>query len=269
MPEIAVGRPAPTYCKDVAPIIQKNCQECHRPGQVGPFPLETYEQARNGRRILPPSSMTGRCRPGKRRRTSVPSSATSARFPSRKSPRSSPGPKATRPKETRPTCPPRPSFRTSGSWARPTWFWTPAPTSKFPQTGEDIYRCFVVPTGLTEDKYVSAVEFRAGNRSVVHHILAYVDVSGKARERERPIRGRAIRASAARATRSTAAWAAGRRATGRAHLDEGIGRSLPGKSDVIIQVHYHPRGKAETDRSKIGIYFARKPVKQIAALERA
>ena len=119
-----------------------------------------------------------------------------------------------------------------------------------------------MPTGLTEDKYVSAVEFRAGNRSVVHHILAYVDVSGKARERDKadpgpgyscfggpgdPIHG------------GLGGWAPGNRPS---YLDEGIGRSLPGKSDVIIQVHYHPRGKAETDRSKIGIYFARKPVKQ-------
>ena len=132
-----------------------------------------------------------------------------------------------------------------------------------PASGDDIYRCFVVPTGLTEDKYVSAVEFRPGNRSVVHHILAYVDVSGKARDRDQadpgpgyscfggpgdPIHG------------GLGGWAPGNRPS---FLDEGVGRSLPGKSDVIIQVHYHPRGKAETDRSKIGIYFAKKPVKQI------
>lgn len=36
----------PTYYKDVAPILQGNCQECHRKGQVGPFALETFEQAR-------------------------------------------------------------------------------------------------------------------------------------------------------------------------------------------------------------------------------
>src|SRR5271154_97685 len=43
---MALGAETPTYCKDVAPILQKNCQECHRPGQVGPFSLETYDQAR-------------------------------------------------------------------------------------------------------------------------------------------------------------------------------------------------------------------------------
>ena len=35
-----------TYAKDVAPLIQKRCQECHRPGEIGPFSLLTYEDAK-------------------------------------------------------------------------------------------------------------------------------------------------------------------------------------------------------------------------------
>ena len=46
-------------------------------------------------------------------------------------------------------------------------------------------------------------------------------------------------------------------------LPEGVGRSLPSKADVVMQVHYHPSGKPEVDRTRIGIYFAKKPVKQI------
>ena len=53
-----------------------------------------------------------------------------------------------------------------------------------PAGGDDIYRCFVVPTHLDKDQFVAAVEYRPGNRSVVHHMLAYVDISGKARERD-------------------------------------------------------------------------------------
>jgi hypothetical protein len=45
-------------------------------------------------------------------------------------------------------------------------------------------------------------------------------------------------------------------------LPDGIGRFLPGKSDVIIQVHYHPSGKPETDRTSMALYFSRTPVKQ-------
>ena len=55
-------------------------------------------------------------------------------------------------------------------------------------------------------------------------------------------------------------WAPGNEPS---RLPEGVGRVLPRKADVIMQVHYHPSGKPETDRSRIGLYFARKPVKQI------
>ena len=120
-----------------------------------------------------------------------------------------------------------------------------------------------MPTHLEKDQYVSAVEYRPGNRRVVHHVLAYVDTSGKARERDasepgpgytcfggpgEPIHG------------GLGGWVPGNLPS---QLDEGIGRSLPRQSDIIIQVHYHPRGKTETDRTRIGLYFARKPVKQI------
>ena len=262
MPEVPPAA-RPTYCKDVAPIIQKNCQECHRPGQVGPFPLETYDQARKravrhrrGRRRSRDASLESIAA----RRAQVPgrSHAFGAgyrhhrRLGRGRRTRRKPGRLAAR----------RLSSPDEWELGTPDLVLDTGADFEVPATGEDIYRCFVVPTGLTEDKYVSAVEFRPGNRSVVHHILAYVDVSGKARERDKadpgpgyscfggpgdPIHG------------GLGGWAPGNRPT---YLDEGIGRSLPGKSDVIIQVHYHPRGKAETDRSKIGIYFAKKPVKQ-------
>ncbi len=45
-------------------------------------------------------------------------------------------------------------------------------------------------------------------------------------------------------------------------LPDGVGRSLPKKADVIVQVHYHPSGKPETDRTTIGLYFSKKPIQQ-------
>ncbi len=131
-----------------------------------------------------------------------------------------------------------------------------------PAAGDDIYRCFVIPTKLEKDQYVTAIEYRPGNRRVVHHLLAYVDISGKARERDaadpgpgyscfsgpgEPING------------DLGGWAPGIQPS---PLPEGIGRSLPRGSDIIVQVHYHPSGKPETDRTRIGIHFARKPIRQ-------
>src|SRR5262249_8918431 len=52
-------------------------------------------------------------------------------------------------------------------------------------TGTDLFRCFVLPTGLTEDKHVVAFEVRPGNPRVVHHTLNIIDTSGRGRELER------------------------------------------------------------------------------------
>jgi mono/diheme cytochrome c family protein/thiol-disulfide isomerase/thioredoxin len=262
LPEVAHSA-RPTYARDVAPIIQQNCQECHRPGQVGPFPLETYEQARKRAsdiaavvddRTMPPWKANPHVGPKFRdvRTLSEPEIDTIITWVENDAPLGNPA-----------EAPPAPKFSDEWELGTPDLVLDIGADYEVPSSGEDIYRCFVAPTGLTEDKYVSAVEFRAGNRSVVHHILAYVDVSGKARERDQsdpgpgyscfggpgdPIHG------------GLGGWAPGNRPS---FLDEGVGRSLPAKSDVIIQVHYHTRGKAETDRSKIGIYFAKKPVKQV------
>jgi hypothetical protein len=123
-----------------------------------------------------------------------------------------------------------------------------------------VLRC---STNLDKDVYVSAIEHRPGNRRVVHHMLSYVDTSGKARERDLADPGPGYSCFGGPGDPidgDLGGWAPGMRPS---QLPEGIGRSLPRKSDVIVQVHYHPDGKPETDRSTIGLYFARKPVKQL------
>ncbi len=131
-----------------------------------------------------------------------------------------------------------------------------------PASGDDIYRCFVVPTNVDKDQYVTAIEYRVGNRRVVHHILAYVDVSGEARKRDAadPGPGYSCFAGPGEPVHGDlGGWAPGIQPS---PLPDGIGRSLPRGSDLIIQMHYHPSGKPETDRTRVGIHFARKPIRQ-------
>jgi hypothetical protein len=132
-----------------------------------------------------------------------------------------------------------------------------------PASGADIYRCFVVPTNLPDDVYVSGIEYRPGNRKVVHHILAYVDTKGDARKKDEAEPGPGYSCFSGPGIEihgDLGGWAPGSEAT---ELDEGIGRSLPKGADVVVQIHYHPSGKEETDRSRIGLKFSRKPVRQI------
>ena len=131
-----------------------------------------------------------------------------------------------------------------------------------PATGPDIYRCFVIPTNLRRDVYFSAVEYRPGNRRVAHHMMAFIDTTGAGRERDAAEPGpgyTSYSGAGVEVEGDIGGWAAGNVPT---HLPDGIGRSLPARSDVILQVHYHPSGKPEVDRTRLGIYFCRKPVRQ-------
>jgi len=262
LPEVVAVLARPTYCKDVAPILQKNCQECHRPAQVGPFALASYEQARKRAtdiatvvddRSMPPWKASPHVGVAFKdaRTLSGHDVATLVAWA-----------EAGAPEGDRADLPQPAVFADDWQLGTPDLVIDTGTDYPVPANGEDIYRCFVVPTNLDKDMYVSAIEYRPGNRRVVHHILSYVDTSGKARERDQadpgpgyscfggpgePING------------DLGGWAPGNRPS---QLPAGVGRSLPKKSDVIIQVHYHPSGKAETDRSQIGLCFARKPVKQ-------
>ena len=114
-----------------------------------------------------------------------------------------------------------------------------------PAAGGDIYRCFVVPTSLPKDVHISGIEYQPGNRRVVHHVLAYVDTKGEARKKDAADPGPGYTCFSGPLVEihgGLGGWSPGRQPT---QLEDGIGRSLPRNADVIIQVHYHPDGKAE------------------------
>lgn len=262
LPESANPPADPTYCKDIAPILNAHCVECHRRGQVGPFALETYEQARKRAsdiatvvesRAMPP------WKPAPHFGTAFKDSrALSSRIIATLVAWADSG----APEGDRSQLPAPPTF--SSDWALGTPDLVIDTGNDFPVAagGDDVYRCFVAPTNLPDDVYISAIDYRPGNRKVVHHVLAYVDVSGKARERDNaePGPGYACFAGPGEPIHGDlGGWAPGMRPS---FLPDGVGRSLPKKSDVIIQVHYHPSGKAETDRTQVGLYFSRKPIRQ-------
>ena len=110
--------------------------------------------------------------------------------------------------------------------------------------------------------YVSGVEFRPGNARTVHHVMAFVENAGQARSRDAAEAGPGYTSYAGPGVDivgDLGGWAAG---NDPVHLPDGVGRSLPMRADVILQVHYHPSGKPEVDRTRIGLHFTRKPVKQ-------
>lgn len=253
---------SPTYARDVAPILQKRCMNCHRPNHVGPFALETYEQARKRAadiahvtegRIMPPWKPAPGIGPALKHDQSLTRAeiATIGAWAEAGAPPGDPA-----------EMPPPPQFSDGWKLGTPDLVLEPSEDFTIPAGGGDIYRCFVVPTNLPRDTYISAIDFQPGNRRVVHHISAFSDTSGAGRKRDKAETGPGYTSFSGPGITSfeeLCFWNAGHEPS---HLSDGIGISLPRQSDIILQIHYHPSGKAEVDRTRIGLYTSREPVKQ-------
>jgi len=253
-----------TYHRDVAPILQERCQGCHRPGQVAPFSLLTYADAKNwageikeftqSRQMPPWLAEPGHGEFQDVRRMSDAEIATLAQWAD-----------AGAPEGSRKDA--RPARVWSDEWmlGKPDLVLRPPAAYQVAATGDDVFQAFVLPTGLTEDKQVVAIDFRPGNARVVHHVVTFVDTTGKGRKLDEAdpepgyttgpggvqIPGAAIQG----------VWAPGNLPR---FLPAGVGRPLPKGSDLVVQVHYHKTGKVETDQTQVALYFGKEPAKQVA-----
>ncbi len=114
----------------------------------------------------------------------------------------------------------------------------------------------MLPTGFTTNRLVQTVDFQPGNARVVHHAGFWFDQSGLARQHdeEQPGPGYTNFGGPGLALWiGLGNWTPG---TTPQRLPPGTGRLLPAGSDLVLQVHYHPSGKPEQDRPRVGLYFA-------------
>ena len=152
--------------------------------------------------------------------------------------------------------PPAPHFVAGWQLGKPDFVLTMPEEYEIPADGPDIYRIFVIPTRLRQDCLASTFEFRPGNPHVVHHSWVYFDTQGKARRLDAADPGPGYTnfgGPGFSGASSLGGWTPGglpRR------LPAGFGRPIPANSDLVLQIHYHPTGKRERDRSTIGFYFA-------------
>lgn len=260
-----------TYHRDVLPILQTHCQQCHRPGEVGPFSLMNYKQAVNWAsdikdytqsRKMPPWKPVGGPAYHNERRLSDKELATLAAWADGGTPEGDPN-DAPQPRDF------------GGGWqlGKPDLILTVPDEMHLGASGKDLFRVFVLPTGLTEDTYVTAVDVRPGNPRIVHHVLNFLDMTGKARELEKKENerkkdgdekdrgpGYSVQMGVGfQPQGSLSGWAPGQVAR---HLPEGTGYLIPKGADLVMQVHYHRNGRSETDRTQVGLYLAKKPIER-------
>ena len=259
---IARAADPPTFVKDVAPILWKNCASCHRPGEIGPFSLLNYEDAQKRADFLAEVTKDRRMPPWKaepgfgkfqdERRLSEAEIDVLANWAAAGAPEGDPK-----------QLPKPPTFPDGWQLGEPDLVLKMEQPFEIPADGPDVYRCFVIPIPIDKDAMVSAVEFRPGNHSVVHHAILFLDANGKVRKKDgqdgKP-GYESFGGPGVVPTGGLGGWAPG--ATPR-YMPDGVVRYLRDGSDLVLQIHYHPTGKPESDQSVVGLYFSKKPVLKI------
>lgn len=253
---------AVTFNKHIAPILWKNCASCHRPSEIGPFSLLTYADVSKRADFIAEITASRRMPPWKaepnfgkfhdERRLSDDELALIAAWA-----------KAGAPEGDAKDLPKPPEFQEGWQLGEPDMVLTMAEPFQVPADGADVYRCFVIPIDLEKDTMVSAVEFRPGNRAVVHHAIMFLDATGAGRKRDSEDEQQgfvSFGGPGIKPTGGLGGWAPG--ALPR-FMPDGIVKYVKKGSDLVLQLHYHPSGKAEQDQSTVGIYFSKKPTKKI------
>ncbi|HVT80166.1 MAG TPA: redoxin domain-containing protein [Phycisphaerae bacterium] len=253
-----------TWSRDIAPLVFANCTACHHEGEVAPFSLMTYKDAAKRAEMLAGVTETKLMPPWKaadswgtfhdERRLTPEQIALFQKWAAAGAPE---GDKA--------DAPPTPQYTTGWELGKPDMVVKMARPFQVPAEGRDTFVFSVIPLNLPADTYVTAFEYHPGNRKVVHHMIAYLDSSGAARKLAKDKGDGSTYVSFGgpgfTPAGSIGGWAPG--ATPR-FLPEGVGHPLKKGSDLVMNIHYHADGKPETDQGEIALYFAKKPVQQVA-----
>jgi hypothetical protein len=293
-----VGEPVPTFSKDVAPILFANCTTCHRPGEIAPMSLLTFKDARPWARSIATQVKTGAMPPwhadptigefANARRLTEAQKSTIARWAD-----------AGAPEGDSKDLPATPHYAEGWSLGEPDVILSMQEDYPIPATGTVPYRYFEVPANFAEDRWIKSWEMRPGNRLVVHHVIVSVrppapteamQAAAKAQAanpttpRPRPVveladgmdipdgqtGGRALPESQRRpadpndrprprgTTGSIGGYVPG---NATRVFPEGTAMRLPAGSSLVFQMHYTPIGEATTDRTRLGLTFAKEPPK--------
>jgi peroxiredoxin len=243
---------AVTFTRQVSRILQKNCQECHRPGHIGPMALLTYEDATawsamihevvSDRRMPPWHADPRHGSFSNDRSLSQQERDTLLSWIDQGCPKGDP-------KEM-----PAPREFVDGwrigkpdvVFSMPEEFDVPASVD-----GNGVpYKYFTVDPGFKEDRWVERAEAKPGAPEVVHHIIVFVAP---------PSTGAQAAAGGRGGSRLLVGTAPGDMPL---ILEPGLAKKVPAGAKLVFQMHYTPNGKAQKDRSSVGLIFAKEPPKR-------
>ena len=228
-----------TYSNQIARVLQKNCVECHRPGEIAPFSLTDYQEVAGWADMIVEVTRSHQMPPWhaspehghfvNERRLAPEELDLLQQWAEAGAP------------EGDPSDLPSPRTFTEG-WQLPHQpdhvVWMSETPFQVQAEGTVKYQYFSVDAGLTEDKWISAAEILPGNRSVVHHVIVFVTTDGKILDEDRQM---------------LTAFVPGLRI---AAYPKGMAKRVPAGAKFIFQMHYTPNGVAGEDRTQVGLTFA-------------
>jgi hypothetical protein len=259
---VVFGAAAPvTFHKNIEPLLQAHCQSCHRPGEIGPMPLLSYEQTRPWAKAIKSAVVSKKMPPwfadaGVQHYSNDPSLST-AEIGILKEWVDAGAPEGD-PKDA-----PVPSTFVEGwSIGQPDLIAEMPQAYQVPARGTIEYTYVILPTHFTEDRWVIASEIRPSNRAVMHHAALHVRPPGSRWMRDYPAGVPFVPSAGGSASeqRPSDEWLTNY-APGRPPyvLPPGTAFLIKAGSDFVLQFHYTTNGTAATDRSKIGLIFAKAP----------
>jgi hypothetical protein len=259
---MAIGQDV-TFTKDIASILYNNCTKCHRPNEIGPFPMTNYEEIEpwsemiqyvTSIRYMPPWKADPSYSHfiGERVLTDEQIDLI-AEWVDLGSPYGNASEE-----------PELPQFPTGSQIGTPDLVLSMAESYVHHGGNEDEYRVFVLPTGLTEDQQIATVELRPGNTRILHHALFGYDVTGTAQAMDDAdpkygydgFGGFGIDEVL---NNMFPGYVPGQKPV---PYPEGLGQILPAGSDFLMQVHYGPFPNESVDSSTINIFFKKEPVER-------
>lgn len=254
----------PTFHKDVEPILQKSCQSCHSPGNIAPFSLMTYDDAKTvsglmvdqtKSRVMPPwgAFETAECQPKHGWRDDLRlTDAQIATFQAWHDAGNPEGDPADAP----------PPIDLEGD-NLPGMTLEVQPVTPFVSSGDkDQFRCFVMDPGFTKDMFMNGFHFIAGDPKVVHHALLFVDPNAEGDALADETGSYECFGGSGISGDLIGAWAPGGVPF---ELASNIGTRLPAGSRLVMQIHYHPAGTTGSpDSTRVQMRFTESPEYEMA-----
>lgn len=251
-----------TFNKDVLPILQNRCQECHRAGEVAPFTLMNYKEARPLAKSIKEAVLTHKMPPWladpKYGHFSNDRSLSKAELDTfvawvdggavEGDPKDAPKPR---------------QFFTGWQIGKPDYIIPMPKPVDIPAEGVIEYTYVVIPTGFTEDKWIRSAEARPGARDAMHHVIAFLRPPGSKWLKDAVPGEPFIPKRGAGGRQSTEDSVPGELLIGYApglpptELPEGQAKLVKAGSDIVLQLHYTPNGKATSDKTQIGVIFSK------------